>query len=201
MTLRSNIRRGLLAAITIALAGGFSGIAAEAQDRAGRNTPGEWKVTHFMPFGLWDSMCDERTTGEVVEERCYVRYVEVYSPKPQFGAAFAFIVPDGRDGAVKFDFSFERGTRFARDGFRIEEDGAPVWVLEKLPCDGGGTCAFEKEEAVALESVLETAEEPAFVFALRDRFAREITMRWESGGLADAIDNMRAEAKSRSIID
>jgi hypothetical protein len=196
-----NFRLLIAAAALAATSFAAMSFAATAQGRDGSDTPGAWKVTHFQPFGLWDSMCDDRATGDELEERCYVRYVDVYSPKPQFGAAFAFIVPDARDGAVNFDFGFERGTRFTKDGFRIDDAGSPAWVLDAPPCDGGGSCAFEGAKAVELEKVLDAAATPAFVFQFVDRYGRDMTLTWQSEGLTDAIDDMRAQARNRSIVD
>jgi len=103
--------------------------AATAQDRAGNDTPGEWKPTHHEITDLWDSVCDERTTGTLIEERCYIRYVDVFSDRPNFAAQFVFITPD-QDG-LKVEFGIERRTQFADDGFKILSNGQPIWTLDR----------------------------------------------------------------------
>jgi hypothetical protein len=188
----------LLAAVAVVA---FMAGDAGAQDRQGRNTPGEWKVTHFQTFGLWDSMCDERKTGQQVEQRCYVRYVEVYSPQPQFGAAFAFIVPEGRDGPVTAEFGFERGIRFKDGGFRIESGGETVWFLEDPPCARGGACDLDSDAMAKLETLLAETEDAAFAFSLTGRYGKDWDLRWESGELHAAIGDMRVHARERDLID
>ena len=70
----------------------LAAVPATAQDRAGNDTPGDWRVTHHAHFGLWDSVCDERDglNGAAPERRCYVRYVDVFSPNPKLaGSSFS----------------------------------------------------------------------------------------------------------------
>ncbi|MFZ1727794.1 MAG: hypothetical protein WAU13_14185, partial [Albidovulum sp.] len=92
-----------------------------AQDAEGNNTPGDWRVTHTAHFGLWDSVCDERGPAEALQKRCYIRYVDVFSPRPDFAAHFAFVTP--APNGVAIEYGSEAGTRFVRGGLRIEKDG------------------------------------------------------------------------------
>ncbi len=172
-----------------------------AQDRAGNDTPGEWKVTHFEPYGLWETICDERKTGENLEQRCYVRYVEVFSPRPNFGAAFAFVQPDTDNGGVKHEYSFEQGTTFSPDGFRIEVDGKPTWSFDTGACIGGTRCVLLGPQAADVAAVIgQPAESITFALDFTDKIGRAWNLRWESGKLADAIADMLEQAKSRDLL-
>lgn len=124
----------------LALCLALTALPADAQDRAGNDTPGDWVVTHQKSFGLWDSVCDERAEDGAMHRRCYIRYVDVFSPRPAFAAHFVFVTPDG-DG-VRIEFGSEPGTRFARGGHWIERDETKVWLAEDPDCLTGGECVF-----------------------------------------------------------
>jgi len=96
-----------------------------AQDRDGNNTAGSWKPTYFKTYVQWDLICDERTTGDLVEERCYLRYVDVYSPRPEFGALWAFV--NMTANGPTFDFGPEPNTQFTDDGFKLTKGGETIW--------------------------------------------------------------------------
>jgi len=38
-------------------------------------------------------MCDEREEYGTLKQRCYIRWVDVYAERPNFGALFTFITP------------------------------------------------------------------------------------------------------------
>ena len=167
-------------------------LAVTAQDRAGNDTPGEWRVTHHTPFGLWDSFCDERRTAELLEQRCYLRYVEVFSPRPNFGAMFIFITPSG------IEFGTERGTRFAPDGFRIEREGAVVWRETRRACLRGRSCTLGGAEA---DAFLETiAKGGALRFEFVDRHGQAQDLTWDLSVMDKALADHRAEARARGLL-
>ena len=114
--------------LTFAIALLMLPMAASAEARSGGDTASDWVVRHYKPFGLWDSICDERMEQDELIQRCYLRYVEVYSSRPDFLATFAFI--HARDGATIVEFGFERRTRFKPAGFRIERQGATALIRE-----------------------------------------------------------------------
>ena len=174
----------LLATVTVSTA--------HAQDRQGRDTPGEWKVTHHQPHGLWDTMCDSRITGDLTEERCYLRYVDVFSPHPNFAAQFAFITSDNR-----VEFGIERGTAFREDGFRLEQDGAPLWSFGKDPCLFGGTCAFTGTDASELLDHMQTAD--SFIFDFVDRHGTPRVLTWDMSRFQAAYEDLQSQAQARGL--
>ena len=119
MTMTTNALR--LGAFALALA-----LPATAQDRQGNDTPGDWIVDHTKHFGLWDSMCDHRMTGEEREQRCYIRYVDVFSPRPKFGAVFLFVTP-----GPEVQIGLEPGTVFPPNGIRIDRNPIGTLVLAR----------------------------------------------------------------------
>ena len=163
-----------------------------AQDRAGNDTPGEWKVTHHTAFGLWDSMCDERQSGETLEQRCYLRYVDVFSPHPKFGAIFAFIGPDN-----SVEFGFEQGTAFKRNGFYAKTAGTRSWTMPHRPCLFGGACQFEADQGAQLLETFSKAD--ALVFDFVDRHGQAQVREWDMTVFAPALADHRAQSAARGL--
>ncbi|MEM7438203.1 MAG: hypothetical protein AAF393_01295 [Pseudomonadota bacterium] len=172
---------------------------AMAQDREGNNTPGEWRVDHFESFGLWDSACDWRDTDGVREERCYVRYVEVYSPRPQFGALFAFIVPDA--AGYRLSLGVEDGTQFDEGGFRIEHGGAVVWTFSGDLCLFGGECVWTggRDAEVFQALVPQEGTKAALVLAFADSYDQRFELRWDLSQMGEAFEDMDREAEKRGL--
>ena len=154
------------------------GLPATAQDRAGRDTPGEWLVTHQKPFGLWDSFCDKRTTGDLIEQRCYLRYVDVFSRAPQFAAQFLFVTPQG------VEIGTERGTRFSENGMRIESGGETIWRTDRIACLRGRDCVFES--AAAEDLLARMKEGDVFGFDFVDRHGNAQSLAWDLTQFSDA---------------
>ena len=165
---------------------------ASDQERQGRDTPGEWIIDHFQSFGLRDSICDHRITGELREERCYVRYVDVFSPRPKFAAQFLFLTP-----GPEVEFGLERGTRLTDGGFRIERRGAITWQTERRDCLRRRECDFTGDLAIALVEAMRTGE--FFLFNFRDRHGETRELRWDLSPFASAFEDFRTEAAARSL--
>ncbi len=178
----------------LAFALGLAVLPAAAQDRAGNDTPGDWVVTHQTHFGLWDSVCDERP-GDGAMQRCYIRYVDVFSPRPDFAAHFLFVTPDG--AGVRIEYGSEPGTRFTRGGQWIERTGTRAWVADRLACLTGGPCAFSGAEADDLYATLKAGEEWRFVFS--DRHGHLQDLSWDLGPFAAAAADFEAEAAARDL--
>ena len=163
-----------------------------AQDRQGRDTPGEWVVDHTKHFGLWDSMCDHRTTGETREERCYLRYVEVFSRDP-FAALFLFVTP-----GPEIEIGIERGTRFEDQGIRIEDaNGTTLWTTDRRSCLRGRACTFEGEEAKALYAAMRDGAVFAFDFA--DPSGTERALRWDLTRMGEASADFADQSVARAL--
>ena len=163
-----------------------------AQTRDGQDTASDWVVDHYKPFGLWDSICDHRMTEGVKKERCYLRYVEVFSPRPNFAAQFVFVTPE-----PQVEIGLERGTLFDRDGMRVEDMGGTLWSTNRLGCRTGLTCTFTGEEAEALLAAMEDGT--VFAFDFTDRHGAPQKLRWDLTRFADAIADFRREADLRGL--
>ena len=117
-----------------------------AQDAEGNDTPGNWIVTHYEEFGIWKSICDERGEAEAKEQRCYIRYVDVFSEAPKFAAVFAFVFQKDRQTA--FQYAFERGTTYADEGLRIDKNDETTWIASDV-CRVGPNCLITDKDEVS----------------------------------------------------
>lgn len=163
-----------------------------AQDRQGNDTPGDWVVDHYKPFGLWDSICDHRMTGDVKEVRCYLRYVEVFSPRPNFAAQFVFVTP-----GPEVEIGLERGTRFPKDGIRIEGTGGTLWSTNRILCRTGFACTFAGDEAQTLLTAM--TDGTTFAFDFTDRHGMPRELRWDLTAFADALADFTRESTARHL--
>lgn len=165
---------------------------AAAQDRQGNDTPGDWIVDHTKHFGLWDSLCDHRMTGDQRENRCYIRYVDVFSPRPNFGAIFLFVTPE-----PQVQIGLEPGTLIAWGGIRIERDDAVVWDDIRLACHVGLNCTFIGDDAEVLLS--EMSKGGSFAFDFTDRHGTKQNLRWDLTPFADALADYQSGVAARGL--
>ncbi len=168
---------------------------ATAQDLDGNDTASNWKVTHFEQFGIYLSSCDERMENGVLAQRCYVRYVDVFSPRPDFAAQFFFVV-NGKNG-VEVDFGLEAGTLFNPNGFRIEGTEGDIWKTRRVGCLTGLSCTFNGEDATELLQAMQDGT--AFRFTFRDRHGKSQDLTWPLAGFSDAMADFSAQSEQRGI--
>ncbi len=169
-----------------------------AQDRSGNDTPGEWIATHYETFGQWDSICDMRGADADLEQRCYLRYVDVFSSRPKFGAVFAFITPK-RNGH-RIEFGFEDGTQYQTDGFQIELNENVLWQLT-IDCLRDSPCVLNDDEARLFIEVAQRSGNKGSVLVQRfiDRFDRQQVLTWQLEPISDAFRDFELETERRSL--
>lgn len=171
--------------------------ATSAQDLQGNDTASNWKGTHHARFGIWNSICDERVEyGELVQ-RCYLRWVDVFSPRPNFAGQFIFIVPE--DTGYKVEFGIESGTFFHPNGFRIERAGEAVWRTRWPGCLTGLGCDFYEDDADDL--IGQMRQGGAFLFDFRDRHGVSRTLNWPLDGFDGAWADFQQQSRLRDLIE
>lgn len=169
---------------------------AVAQDLQGNDTPGNWRVRHFETFGIWNSMCDEREENGDLVQRCYLRYVDVFSPQPNFAAQFLFVTAE--DGAEAVDFGLEAGTFFAPNGFRIDMGGKTSWRTRRPGCLTGLSCTFKDAPAEALLAAMAAGGDMRFEFVDRHGAAQDLT--WPLDGFDAALADFRTQSRARALL-
>ena len=163
-----------------------------AQDREGNDTASDWVVDHYAPYGLWDVICDHRETDGITEERCYIRYVDVFSPRPNFAAQFLFVTP-----GPEVEIGIEPGTRFPKDGLRIEDMGGSLWNTDRILCRTGLSCTFDGEEAEVLISAM--VDGTIFAFDFTDRHGAQRMLRWDLTRFGEALADFLGESARRGL--
>lgn len=169
--------------------------AAPAQDRQGVNRPSDWVVTHYETHGIWNAICDERDEDAMLVQRCYIRHVDVFSPRPAFAAMFLFITPD--QAGDKAEFGTEPGTIFAEGGFRIEADGVATWQTRQAGCLTGLYCGFDAAGAAELIAAMKSGGALRFTFTDRHGAAQDLT--WPLDGFAEAFAAYDMQARARDL--
>ena len=166
-----------------------------AQDEDGTDTPGNWIVTHQKAHGIWSTICDERANARDTTKRCYIRWVDVFSPRPEFAAQFIFVTAE-EDG-LQVAFGIEPGTLFNPDGFRIETMQGASWSTNRPGCLTGLACTFAGQEAEILLASM--ADGGTFVFDFVDRHGARQSLGWALGGFAAAMADFGTQRALRAL--
>ncbi|WP_037310659.1 invasion associated locus B family protein [Ruegeria halocynthiae] len=171
-------------------------ISAFAQDLQGNDTAGNWRVTHYEPFGVWNSICDEREENQTLRQRCYIRRAEVFSYRPKFGAQFIFITPEA-DG-YQIEFGIEPGTLYWPSGFRIDDSDGVVWRTRSPGCLTGLSCTFQGRSAQDILDAMQKGDAYRFVF--RDRHGQAQDLTWPLAGFDAAWNDFQKQARARDLL-
>ena len=182
-------------AIVLLLAGAPSALAQSSQ------IDPDQEVDHFKAFDPWEVMCDfKKASGE---KRCYIRLVEVYSPRPDFKAAFVFVTAErGADGkpVLKFDFSIERGFSWSPQPLTLLHSGGRKTGLPMVKC-ARHACAVTGAEAAALADALAAnsrkGAELALSFREKDGKARELF--WSIEAFDQALRDFAVARRTRGL--
>lgn len=170
-----------------------------ATDAEGNDTPGDWVVTHYKPFGLWDTICDEAIRKGKKVERCYIRYVDVFSPAPKFAAQFVFIEPEGQ--GYKVEFGIEPGTTFNGASLTVNDGEKVVWDYNPNECLERGECILIGQEAdIFIQSMAETSsDDPILISDFNDRHGTDQVLEWGISKFAAALTDFQTESDKRGL--
>lgn len=170
-----------------------------ATDAEGNDTPGDWVVTHYKPFGLWDTICDEAIRKGKKVERCYIRYVDVFSPAPKFAAQFVFIEPEGQ--GYKVEFGIEPGTTFNGASLTVNDGEKVVWDYNPNECLERGECILTGQEAdIFIQSMAETSsDDPTLISDFNDRHGTDQVLEWGISKFAAALTDFQTESDKRGL--
>lgn len=141
-------------------------------------------------------MCDEREEAGTLRQRCYLRRVDVFSPRPDFAAQFLFITPQAQGYEV--DFGMEAGTLFAPNGFRIETMQGDVWRTRRIGCLTGLSCTFAGPDAAHLIDSMQDGD--AFRFTFRDRHGQPQDLSWSLAAFDAAWADFQEQSGLRDLL-
>lgn len=170
-----------------------------AQDAQGNDTPGDWIVTHYKTFGLWDSVCDQAERDGTTVDRCYLRYVDVFSPAPKFAAQFVFITPE--KAGLKIEFGIEKGTLFKGAGLKVVNDGQELWAFDPNKCLNFGDCVFEGDEAAELMTVMSKSynQNSVLMSEFSDRHDAIRMLEWDLSKFSEAASDFSKQSQMRGL--
>lgn len=168
---------------------------ATAQDLDGTDTASNWRVTHFEQFGIYLSSCDERMEGDVLKQRCYLRYVDIFSQKPKFAAQFMFVTNE--DDGLAVDFGLEPGTLFGPNGFRIEQGDDTIWRTRRVGCLTGLSCNFGGRAGGELIEAMQKGD--TFRFTFRDSHGQSQDLSWPLEGFESALQDFHHQSDLRGL--
>ncbi len=154
-----------------------------------------WIVDHYEQDGPWISACDHRDDAGKPVNRCYVSLVEVYAPRPQFGAAFVFVTSP-EPTTLEYEFRFEKGTVFESGGFAVQRDGKPVWSYDTANCPDL-RCIVKGSEANELATIMRQPGEMTIAF--KDVHGRDWKLQWPLAGFGAMLDDFRKAATQRGL--
>ena len=166
-----------------------------AQDAEGNDRPSNWRVTYQETRNGWDTVCDERGDGEELEQRCYLRRVDVFSPRPEFAAQFLFVTTAPNGASVQF--GIEPGTLFLPGDFRIREGEASIWSSLRPGCLTGLSCTYEGNAALELLAAMESGDD--FAFDFRDRHGKSQSLRWPLDQIPASLQALEAQLTMRNL--
>lgn len=155
-----------------------------------QDTAGAWAPTFTARHAAWDVTCDARGANADREERCYIRHIDIYAPRPNFGVVFLFL--DIREGSVHIALGREFETDLVADVLKV----APGWARPEGLCSGG-PCEITGADATSFANAL--AGGGTLEIGFEDATGMKRLRRWSSEGFAAAYDDVRREAAERGL--
>ncbi len=152
--------------------------------------------TYHKVYGFWDVACDTAMDG--TDQLCYIQYVDVYRPRPDFAAAMVEVVmhggADGRaDPHVRFDiepgFTF-RDTRIAV----ITPSGAQT--VDIAHCKGS-TCRISGEPARVLLTTW--AKGSVMTLEIEEGRAQLAQLSWPLNDIVPILEDFAAQRSARDL--
>lgn len=175
----------------------LASLPALAQDAQGNDTPGNWVVDHFERYGIWVSSCDWRNLEGKREERCYLRYVDVYSPRPEFGAAFLFVFQKNRK--TTFQYANERGTVYLNKGLGISRNATRSYYLPEI-CRTTPGCILENPKQVA-DLLAAFSKGGTLVQTFTGKYGKPHQLKWSLNGFKEALADYEKQSQKRNLLD
>lgn len=151
---------------------------------------------HKIYDTFWDVACDTAMDGS--DRGCYIQYVDVYRPRPEFAAAMVeVVVHAGDDGLpdphVRFDI--EPGLSFRDTTVSVEIPGG-VTALDVSHC-ASNTCRFSGADGRA---ILESWRDGTALILTIDEGRDGPTSRsWPLENMAMILNDFTAQRRARNL--
>lgn len=151
---------------------------------------------HQIYDTFWDVACDTATDG--TDRGCYLQYVDVYRPRPDFAAAMVeVVVYEGTDGRpephVRFDI--EPGLNFQDTQITVAKADGTV-PIDISHC-AGNTCRISGDPARAVLDTWRKGE--ALLLEIDERRDAPARLSWPLGNMATILDDFAAQRQARGL--
>ncbi len=158
----------------------------------------ERQTSFFKNYdGWWDLVCDAKMDGS--NEHCYLQYVDVYSPRPDFRAAMVELTYS-RDEAGKSqphllfnlegDLSFRQTRMVVRDANQVETP------LALTGCDGAA-CSIRGDAAKAM--LAEWSKGQNLQIELIERDGQPKQLSWPLGNIPEILQVLAEQRQARNV--
>lgn len=155
------------------------------------------KVDYHKIYDVfWDVACDTAVDGS--DRGCYVQYVDVYRPRPDFAAAMVEVVyhtgADGQpDPHIRFDI--EPGLSFEDTQVAVQSGGV-TRPLETAHCTGE-TCRIKGDAARAMLDIWRQGA--ALTLTINEGRDAPAQLSWPLGNINTILDDLAAQRAARNL--
>ncbi|WP_371228271.1 hypothetical protein [Roseovarius sp. 2305UL8-3] len=157
--------------------------------------PGRLSTYHKV-YGFWDVACDTAMDG--TDHRCYIQYVDVYRPRPDFAAAMVEVVMhEGVDGQADphIRFDVEPGFTFRDTSIAVITPSGP-WPVDIAHC-AGSTCRISGDPARALLD--SWAKGKVINLEIEEGRAQPAKLSWPLDDITTMLDDFATQRAARNL--
>lgn len=151
---------------------------------------------HEIYDRFWDVACDTAMDGS--DRMCYVQYVDVYRPRPEFAAAMVeVVVHQGEDGQpdphIRYDI--EPGLSFEETSVFVEGPDGRV-PIDVSACRSN-TCRFSGQEGRDMLALWRSGT--ALHLEIEEGRGDPARLAWPLGRIDEILDDFAAQRASRGL--
>lgn len=158
--------------------------------------PGRLVDYHKIYDGFWDVACDTAMDGS--DRRCYIQYVDVYRPRPEFAAAMVEVVMHEGDGDVPdphIRFDLEPGLSFLNTEIVIESQTGSI-PIDVSHC-AVNTCPISGDVARQILSHWHSAS--AITLEIREGRPEPARLSWPMENFDKIFEDFGAQRALRNL--
>lgn len=163
----------------------------------GQKLAGRHSEYHKVYDGWWDVACDTAMDGG--DRRCYVQYVDVYSPRPDFRAAMVEVVyRRATDGSAEpvVTFDIEPDLSFRDVALSVSRADGSQHPLNTGDCSGPKCSAAG---TAATKMLAEWRKGYSLSLTLREKGGTMRQLSWPLGNINAILDDYAEQRASRNL--
>lgn len=155
------------------------------------------KVDYHKIYDVfWDVACDTAMDGS--DQGCYVQYVDVYRPRPEFAAAMVEVVyHKGADGQPDPHIRFDIEPAYTFEGTRIAVSTPSGQIPVDTSVCSGPTCRISGDQGKAVLAAWRKGE--ALSVTIDEGREALITRQWPLGNINAILDDLAAQRATRGL--